>query len=212
MISSEVHRNYFYELITVCSEILYLLYVVAPTSVDEVETHMHEYQLAGFAGAIESTDATHIALEKCSYHLKDNHLGAKQHLTTRSFNLTVNHHRRILSTTVGYPGRWNNKTIVLFDPFVKEIYEGLCHYRNLFFIIYPLVFLTLKTFFTLLMLLHHTVNLGDVLPTVSFQLYEYDANGYITMAQYEGPWLIVDNGYLKGSMTVLPIKIHANEA
>ena len=70
MINSEVHRNYFHELITVCSEILYLLYVVAPTSVDEVETHMHEYQLAGFAGAIGSTDATHIALEKCSYHIK----------------------------------------------------------------------------------------------------------------------------------------------
>ena len=62
------------------------------------------------------------------------------------------------------------------------------------------------------MLLPHTVNLGDVLPTVSFQLYEYDANGNITMAQYEGPWLIVDNGYLKGYMTVPPIKFHANEA
>jgi hypothetical protein len=211
MISSEVHHNYFHEFITVGSEILYLLYIVAPKTVDEVETHMHEYQLVGYAGAIGSTDATHIALEKCSYRLKK-HLGAKQHLTTRWFNHTINHSHQILSTPVGYPGRWNDKTIVLFDPFVKGIYEGLCHSRNTFFILYPLVFLTLTTFFTLLMLLHHTVNLGDVLPTVSFQLYEYDANGYITMAQYEGPWLIVDNGYLKGSMTVLPIKIHANEA
>jgi hypothetical protein len=110
-------------------------------------------------------------------------LGAKQHLITRSFNLTVNHRRQIFSTTAGYPGRWNNKTIVLFDPFAKGIYEGLCHHRNLFFILYPLVFLTLKTFFTLLMLLPHTVNLGDVLHTVSFHLYEYDANGNITMRQ-----------------------------
>jgi len=211
MIRLEVHRNYIHEFIRVGSEILHPLYVIAAKSVDEVETHMHEYQLAEFAGAIGSTDATHIALEKCSYRLKK-HLGAKQHLTTRWFNHTINHSHQILSTPVGYPGRWNDKTIVLFDPFVKGIYEGLCHYRNLFFILYPLVFLMLKTFFTLLMVLHHTINLGDVLPTVSFQLYEYDANGNITMAQYEGPWLIVHNGYLKWSTTVPPIKIHANEA
>jgi hypothetical protein len=62
------------------------------------------------------------------------------------------------------------------------------------------------------MLLHHTVNFGDVLPTVSFQLYEYDVNGNTTMRQYEGPWLIVHNGYLKWSMTVPPINIHTNAA
>jgi hypothetical protein len=56
---------------------------------------------------------------------RNNHLGGKQHLTTRTFNLTVNHHRRILSTTAGYPGRWNDKTLVLFDTFVRAIYEGL---------------------------------------------------------------------------------------
>jgi hypothetical protein len=70
MIRLEVHRNYIHEFIRVGSEILHPLYVIAAKSVDEVETHMHEYQLAEFAGAIGSTDATHIALEKCSYHIK----------------------------------------------------------------------------------------------------------------------------------------------
>ena len=36
----------------------------------------------------------------------------------------MNHRRQILSTTVGYPGRWNDKTVVWFDDFVRGIYEG----------------------------------------------------------------------------------------
>jgi hypothetical protein len=125
LISAEVHRNYFHEFIKVGADILYPLYVLTPTTADDCQTHMHEFRLAGFNGAIGSSDATHIAIEKCTYRLRNNHLGAKQHLTTRTFNLTVNHRRRILSTTVGYPGRWNDKTIVLFDSFVRGIYEGL---------------------------------------------------------------------------------------
>ncbi len=42
-----------------------------------------------------------------------------QHLTTRTFNFDG-----ILSTTIGMPGRWNDKTVVLFDEFVSGIYEG----------------------------------------------------------------------------------------
>jgi hypothetical protein len=87
-------------------------------------THAHEFQQAEFSGCIGSTDATHIAIERCIYRLRNNHLSPKQHLTTCTFNLTVNHCRHILSTTVGYPGRWNDKTVVLFDSFVRGIYEG----------------------------------------------------------------------------------------
>jgi hypothetical protein len=29
-----------------------------------------------------------------------------------------------LSTTQGYPARWNDKTLVFFDDFVRGIYEG----------------------------------------------------------------------------------------
>jgi len=45
-------------------------------------------------------------------------------LTTRAFNITVNHRRRILSTTKGYPGRWNDKTLVTFDDFMRGIQDG----------------------------------------------------------------------------------------
>jgi len=38
--------------------------------------------------------------------------------------MTLNHHCCILSTTQGYPARWNDKTLVLFDDFVRGIYDG----------------------------------------------------------------------------------------
>jgi hypothetical protein len=175
LISAEVDRNYFHQFISVGSEILYPLYVSVPVSEEELRSHTHEFKLAGFPGCIGSTDATHIAIEKCSYRLRNNHFGTKQHLTTRTFNLTVNHRRRILSTTSGMPGRWNDKTVVLFDDFVKGIYEGQIH------------------------------------TNAKFNLFEYDPAGNIVLKEYTGSWLIVDNGCLKWSTTVPPLKVTALE-
>ena len=46
---------------------------------------------------------------------------AKNSLTTRTLNLTCNHRRRILHTTNGGPGRWNDKSMVRLDTFVSGI-------------------------------------------------------------------------------------------
>ena len=81
----------------------------------------------------------------------------------------MNHQHQILSTAVGYPGRWNDKTIDLFDPFVRGIYEG------------------------------------SIMPNLPFELLEYDKAGNVVVKHYQGPWLIVDNGYLKWSTTVPPL-------
>ena len=47
-----------------------------------------EYSVAGFPGCVGSSDSTHIVTDRCEYNLKNNHLGAKNSLTTRTFNLT----------------------------------------------------------------------------------------------------------------------------
>jgi hypothetical protein len=64
VISAEVHKNYFHKFVYVGPNILCPMYAVAPTTVEECRSHVHEFQLAGFNGAIGSTDATHIAIEK----------------------------------------------------------------------------------------------------------------------------------------------------
>ena len=52
------------------------------------------------------------------------HLGAKNKHATRTYNMTVNHRRRILGTTRGHPGSWNDNTLVLFDTFIRDIKRG----------------------------------------------------------------------------------------
>jgi hypothetical protein len=85
---------------------------------------MHEYILAGFPGCIGSADATHVTLEKCWAKLANMHSGGKSSHTTRAFNITVNHRRRILYSTKGYPGRWNDKTLVQFDEMLRGMRNG----------------------------------------------------------------------------------------
>jgi hypothetical protein len=83
LISCEVHCNYFHELNDLGVNVLFPLYALSPATESECRMHMHEFWLAGFNGAIGSTGATHVAIEKCSYRLRNNHLRAKQHLTAR---------------------------------------------------------------------------------------------------------------------------------
>jgi hypothetical protein len=85
---------------------------------------MRELDLSVFPRCVGSCDCTHIVTERCEYHLKNNHLGAKSSLTTRTFNLTCNHRCRILHTTNGGPGRWNDQSMVRLDKFVSGICDG----------------------------------------------------------------------------------------
>jgi hypothetical protein len=81
---------------------------------------MNEFTKAGFNGCIGSTDATLIIIEMCQYRLRQSHLRGKFNLTAHTYNMTVNHHHHILFTTQGYPVRWNDKILVLFDDFLCE--------------------------------------------------------------------------------------------
>eukprot|EP00804_Cyclotella_cryptica_P019054 CCRYP_014463-RA/>CCRYP_014463-RA protein AED:0.10 eAED:0.10 QI:0/0/0/1/1/1/2/0/449 len=123
-VSQEVHRVFFGKFIEFSSTVLYNKYVVYPKNFEEAKDHMKEFTVAGLPGALGSTDATHITTWQCEYNLRNNHLGGKSSSTTRSYNITVNHWRRILHSTRGGPGRWNDKTMVLFDTFVRGIRDG----------------------------------------------------------------------------------------
>ena len=91
---------------------------------ETAQTHMTEFVEAGLPGCVGSTDATHVALIRCPAMLRNYNMGHKLDLPTRTYNLTTNHRRRILSTTHGHPGRWNDKTLQLFDEFVTSIHAG----------------------------------------------------------------------------------------
>ena len=123
-IDKEVHRVFFHKFVEFGANKLYPKYVTMPSTIEELRDCEAEYRSAGFPGCIGSTDATHIPLEKVSFGLRQAHLGYKMSGTTRTYNLTVNHRRKILHSTTGHPGRWNDKTLVRFDGFMRQIREG----------------------------------------------------------------------------------------
>ena len=108
-ISQHVIRDFFHVFIDYGSTTLYFLYVRSPLTTADATHNSQEYSVAGFPGAIGSTDATHIMLERVQYRYRQAHLGFKMTHTARTYNITVNHRRRILSTTRGHPARWNDK-------------------------------------------------------------------------------------------------------
>jgi hypothetical protein len=124
-IDSDVHRSFFHVFIKFGSTVLYKKWVPTPVNLPEALLNMKEYTEAGFPGCVGSSDCTHIVADRCEYNLKNNHLGAKNSLTTRTFNLTCNHHHPILHTTYGGPGRWNDQTMVQLDSFIYGIRDGI---------------------------------------------------------------------------------------
>jgi hypothetical protein len=123
-ISEETHRQFLHIFIEWGSTTLYDTCVKTPTNAEEVATHMHEFGIAGLHGAVGSTDATHVGMERCTCRLINAHSGAKLSMPSRTYNLTVNHRKQILSSTRGHPARWNDKTLVLFDDFVMALNDG----------------------------------------------------------------------------------------
>lgn len=123
-ISEEVTRVFLHQFLEYGSTDLYDQLVTSPTTHGEARTHVKEYEMAGFPGAVGSTDATHVLLERVNNRNRQAHLGFKSSHTARAYNITVNHRRQILSTTSGHPARWNDKTLQLFDPFMEQLHEG----------------------------------------------------------------------------------------
>ena len=123
-ISERTDERFFHKFIEYGSTVMYNDYIVAPQTSIEADLHMHEFRDAGFDGGIGSMDATHVTIENCRYGIRQSHLGFKLNKTARSYNIIVNHRRRILSSTSGHPLTWNDKTLVLFDQFIDNIKRG----------------------------------------------------------------------------------------
>ena len=131
-ISREVHRCFFHVFIKWGSDHLFNRFVKAPSHSEDPTDSFKEFETAGMPGCIGSTDACHVGMLNCPSQLSLHNSGFKMNMPTRTFNLTANHRRRILSTTSGHPGRWNDKTLVRFDEFVTSVKDGRVLPNNVF--------------------------------------------------------------------------------
>lgn len=200
-ISRETFRRFFHEFIKVGSDVLFQKYVKFPTAPEEIKSCRALYEMAGLDGAIGSTDATHVVVEKLSSNLKQNHKGGKSSMTTRSFNLTVDHTRRIIGCAPSAPGRWNDKTLQIYDPVMVNIHEGkLLKVTKLY---------ACMQFFSCLISSRLIIMNNDTCMSIqneTFTLMYKDKHGAVKSALYQGAWLLVDNGYLKWSCCIPPMK------
>jgi hypothetical protein len=120
-ISQETHRFFFHVFISFGRNVLYPMYVKYPTDASNVLPHVHEMEIAGLHGCIGSVDATHVGMLRCPYIRRNEHLGPKETMPARTYNIVVNHRCLILSSTTGHPSRWNDQTVTQFDKFIQSI-------------------------------------------------------------------------------------------
>ena len=93
------------------------------------------FQIAGFDGCIGSTDATHVPMLKCPAWASNMNKGFKLNLPSRTYNVKVDHSRRIICSTTGHPATWNDKTLVLYDPLLTKVKDREVH-NNYEFMLY----------------------------------------------------------------------------
>ncbi|KAL7524074.1 hypothetical protein ACHAWF_000807, partial [Thalassiosira exigua] len=123
-VSQDVHRVFPHVYLLWGSTTMFQKYVVLPADAKQAQEWATEYGMAGFTGAMGSMDATHIGMLKCQYRLKQFNISWKLNMPSRTYNTTVTNRRRILHTTQGHPGRWNDQTLHLYDELAKILRDG----------------------------------------------------------------------------------------
>ena len=124
-ISIDVNNQFLKCFIEYGSTVLYKKYVLDPAINMPVTSREWLYRKAGFNGCIGSTDATHVAMLNCPHWAQNINKGFKLSLPARTYNATVDHSRRILGSTSGHPGTWNDKTLVTFDELIVKVKKGI---------------------------------------------------------------------------------------
>jgi hypothetical protein len=99
---------------------LFHIVVAPPATLEELQKVAKIYDMLGIAGAIGSTDCTHIALGKCPVSWKNCCIG-KEGFPTLAYSMTCDHTRRIMHCTGGFPGAYNDKTIARYDSFITDV-------------------------------------------------------------------------------------------
>jgi Plant transposon protein len=123
LISAESLRIFFRKFVTLFSQENYAKYCNHPDTPEEIERAMGVFTKLGLPGCIGSADCVHIRWERCPAGSRSTHKG-KEGFPTLSYEVTVDHTKKIIAATEGHPGARNDKTIVEFDGFLTKLHNG----------------------------------------------------------------------------------------
>ena len=99
---------------------IYNEHIYLPTG-DYKTNIINDYDRLGFAGAVGSTDVTHIAWDKCPYNQTRSFAG-KEGYPTVAYQVTVDHTKRAIAVTPRFTGSTNDQTIIRFDKALTKIW------------------------------------------------------------------------------------------
>jgi len=153
-ISETAMSKFFHKFCKRGRDVLFPKFVSWPTTIDEISKAMGPYMAVGLDGAIGSTDAVHIAWGMCPRAIAVMHTGKEGYVKlallfvhhsllltppffcasidffcpssfpTIVYNVTGSHDQRILAVSIGTYGSCNDKTLIRFDDFIRELREN----------------------------------------------------------------------------------------
>ena len=120
-VSAEVHRNWTYKFMEKFTVEMYHIYVHGPRNDDELDKITKLYCASGFPGCVGSTDCVHIRWEMCPSVWRTAFKNGKHTYCSIAYEMTVDHSKRFMATTIGHYGTTSDKTIIKFDGFVQKV-------------------------------------------------------------------------------------------
>jgi len=98
-------------------------WIKMPANVEELTRISNVYASKGFPGACGSVDGVQIGWEGCPFAYRTSFTG-KEGYATLGFNVSVTHDMRIVHVVSTFAGRFNDKTKLLHDDYVRRLRDG----------------------------------------------------------------------------------------
>lgn len=109
----KIHRN--------ISIVLYRKWVLELPREKHVRSQEQFFGDPGFNWCISSIDAIYVPMLSCLHWVSNVHKGFNLHIPACSYNITVDHSRWILGSTLGHPSIWNDKTLILYNELISNV-------------------------------------------------------------------------------------------
>ncbi len=120
--SITLHNDFFHKFCAYFAT-LKAQYIYPPTSPSDMAHGNNMYNLLGLPGCVGSVDCVHIPWDRCPARYRSYFANGKNGIPTIAYEVTVDHTHKIISTTTGFYGTMNDKTIVRFDGFIQQLHR-----------------------------------------------------------------------------------------
>lgn len=123
ILSAQTLRTFALNFCRIIATELAPLHIRMPATVEELGIINEAYKRRGFPGACGSMDGVQMFWDACPYRLRVTFTG-KEKRPTVGFNVTVDHNCKFLYVGELFAGRFNDKTKVRYDKYVRKLRTG----------------------------------------------------------------------------------------